>query len=86
MSLDDAEDEIGTETGPCSFSVQGLVGEEFTSMSLEAMKASALNHLMKDEKIMFVGHADQPESLFQNERLFPSLLPWLFPYGKDAIV
>lgn len=85
MSLDDTEDEVGTESGPCSFSVQGLVGEEFSNMSLEAMKASALNHLVNNGKIMFVGHAGEPESLFRNDRLFPSMLPWLFPYGKGAI-
>ena len=38
-SVHDNEKEIGTEEGPCTFVVQGLNGEEYSTMSLEAIKA-----------------------------------------------
>jgi hypothetical protein len=54
-------------------------------MTLETIKAKALEHLMKDGKIAFVGHAAQPESIYKNPQLFPSMMPWLFPYRLGGI-
>lgn len=85
MSVHDNDEEEGAEHGDCPFVVHGLTGEEFSEMTLEAIKAKALEHLMKDEKIMFVGHAQQPESIYKNPQLFPSMMPWLFPYGLGGI-
>jgi len=85
MSVYDNEEEEGVETGDCSFVVHGLTGEEFSEMTLETIKARALEHLMKDGKIAFVGHAAQPESIYKNPQLFPSMMPWLFPYGLGGI-
>jgi Helitron helicase-like domain at N-terminus/PIF1-like helicase len=85
MSVHDSEEEEGVESGDCSFVVHGLTGEEFSEMTLETIKAKALEHLMKDGKIMFVGHASQPESIYKNSQLFPSMMPWLFPYGLGGI-
>jgi len=84
-SVHDNEDEDGVETGPCSFSVQGLTSEEYSTMTIDAIKTVALNHLVNDGKAMFVGHSKNPESIFNNARLYPSMMPWLFPYGKGAI-
>jgi hypothetical protein len=85
MSVHDNEEEEGVEGGDCPFVVHGLTGEEFSEMTLEAIKTKALEHLMKDKKIMFVGHAQQPESIYKNPQLFPSMMPWLFPYGLGGI-
>ena len=85
MSVHDNEEEEGVESRDCSFFVHGLTGEEFSEMTLETIKARALEHLMKDEKIIFVGHASQPESIYKNPQLFPSMMPWLFPYGLGSI-
>jgi hypothetical protein len=85
MSVHDNEEEEGVETGDCPFVVHGITGEEFTKLSLEALKTKAMEHLMKDRKIMFVGHAPQPESIYNNPQLFPSMMPWLFPYGRGGI-
>jgi hypothetical protein len=84
-SVHDNEEEIGTEEGPCTFVVQGLTGEEYSTMSLEAIKARALKHLTSNKKIMFVGHSQQPNSIYSNPQLFPAMLPWLFPYGLGGI-
>jgi hypothetical protein len=85
MSVHDNDEEEGVETGDCPFVVHGITGEEFTKQSLEALKIKAMEHLMKDGKIMFVGHAHEPETIYKNPQLFPSMMPWLFPYGKGGI-
>jgi hypothetical protein len=85
MSIHDNEDEEGVEAGDCPFVVHSLTREEFSQMTIESIKARALEHLMKDGKIMFVGHAPQPESIYKNPQLFPSMMPWLFPYGLGGI-
>jgi len=85
MSVHDNEEEEGVESGDCPFVVNGIAGEEFTDLSLEALKVKAMEHLMKDGKIMFVGHAPSPESIYNNPQLFPSMMPWLFPYGRGGI-
>ncbi|EDQ98598.1 uncharacterized protein LACBIDRAFT_298817 [Laccaria bicolor S238N-H82] len=54
-------------------------------MPLEAIKAQALEHLTSNKKNMFVGHSDEPNSVYNNPQLFPSMLPWLFPYGFGGI-
>jgi hypothetical protein len=48
-------------------------------------QGKSIEHLMKDGKIAFIGHASQPESLYKNSQLFPSMMPWLFPYGFGGI-
>jgi hypothetical protein len=85
MSVHDNEEEEGVESGDCSFVVHDLTGEEFSAMTLETIKARALEHHTKDGKIAFVGHAPQPESIYNNPQLFPSMMPWLFPYGLGGI-
>ena len=67
---DNEEEEEGVENGDCSFVVHGLTGEEFSIMTLETIKARALEHLTKDGKIVFVGHAPQPESIYKNAHNF----------------
>ena len=80
MAVNDNEDEEGTDAGKCSFVVHGLTGEEYSTKSLKAMKAIALKHLTSDGKILAIGHASEPESIYNNPQLFPQMLPWLFPY------
>ena len=84
-SIHDNEEEEGVENGPCSFVVQGLTGEEYSTMSMDAIKAQALEHLMKDGKIMFVGHSKDPLTIFKNPTMFTSMFPWLFPYGLGGL-
>ncbi|KDR65480.1 hypothetical protein GALMADRAFT_47894, partial [Galerina marginata CBS 339.88] len=72
-AVNDMEDETGTETGPCPFIVHGLTGEEYSTKSLKALKAIALKHLTDNKKILAVGHAKNPESIFNNPQLFPQM-------------
>jgi len=84
-SLHDNDDEDGTEEGPCPFTVHGLAGEEFSTKSIKEIKSLALQHLTSEGKVLGIGHAEQPESIYANPQLFPQMLPWLFPYGMGGI-
>jgi ATP-dependent exoDNAse (exonuclease V), alpha subunit - helicase superfamily I member len=85
-AINDNEEEEGTESGKCPFVVQGLIGEEYSSMTADALKTVALKHLKDDNgKVLAIGHASEPESIYSNPQLFPKMLPWLFPYGLGGI-
>ena len=85
MSVHDIEDEEGTETGPCSFTVHGLTGVEYSKLSKDAKMAASLTHLATGGNTLAVGHAPEPESIFNNPQCYPQMFPWLFPYGKGGI-
>lgn len=84
MSVHDQDNKEGTERGPCLFLVQGLSGDEYTRLLLQVLKAKALQHLTSNSKILFVGHAKDPLSLFRNPGLYSSMFLWLFPYSKGG--
>src|SRR6202522_2362706 len=84
-SVFDMEEEDGVYEGKCPFVVHGITGENYSTLSKDATRALALQHLIKDQNILFVGHGTKPESMFNNCQLFPSMMPWLFPYGLGGI-
>jgi len=84
-SVHDMEEEDGTAEGPCPFIVHGLTGEEFSTKTMKTIKVIALQHLTSERKILAIGHSETPESIYGNPQLFPSMLPWLFPYGLGGI-
>jgi hypothetical protein len=84
-AVNDIEEEDGTETGACPFVVHGLTGDEYSTKSIKALKAIALKHLTGNGKILAIGHASHPESIYNNPQLFPQMMPWLFPYGLGGI-
>ena len=65
------EDEDGVQEGECPFVVHGITGENYSTLSKDATCAFALQHLIKDQNILFVGHGTKPESMFNNSQLFP---------------
>ena len=65
--------------------VHGITGENYSTLGKDAARALALQHLVTDQNILFVGHDCKPESMFKNPQLFPSMMPWLFPYGLGGI-
>ena len=85
MSIFDFDEEDGTAEGECPFTVHGLTGHELDLMTTNAIKAKALQHLNNSGKILAIGHADQPESIWNNPHLYPQMFPWLFPYGLGGI-
>jgi hypothetical protein len=84
-SVHDMEEEDGTTEGPCPFIVHGLTGEQFSTKTMKTIKTIALQHLTSEGRILAIGHAETPESIYGNPQLFPSMLPWLFPYGLGGI-
>jgi hypothetical protein len=85
MSSHDMEEEEGTEEGICPFTVHGITGEEFTKLSMTALKARALKHLEDQGKMLGIGHEDKPQSMYDNPQAYPQMFPWLFPYGYGGI-
>ena len=82
-SVFDMEEEEGVHDGDCPFVVHGITGENYST--LNKAQALALQHLITDQNILFVGHGSKPESMFKNPQLFLSMMPWLFPYGLGGI-
>ncbi|TFK31823.1 hypothetical protein BDQ12DRAFT_701429 [Crucibulum laeve] len=52
-------------------SIHGLTGTEYSSLSLQALKAKAFQHLESKGKMLGIGHKE--------------IFPWLFPYGFGGI-
>ncbi|KAF9035646.1 hypothetical protein BJ165DRAFT_1355639 [Panaeolus papilionaceus] len=84
-SVFDNETEDGTETGPCSYSVHALTGDSLETMLPCQIKAAAIRHLDAGGRMLAVGHAKEPESIWNNEQLYPQMFPWLFPYGLGGL-
>ncbi|PPQ81054.1 hypothetical protein CVT26_006166, partial [Gymnopilus dilepis] len=85
MSLYDQGEEEGTSDGPCPFTVHGLTGAEYSTMSTKTMKALALRHLQSGGKVLGIGHEGVTESMYDNPQAYPKMFPWLFPYGYGGI-
>lgn len=84
-AVNDNDMEDGVEEGECPMTVHGLNGEELSTMSIKALTARALKHLTDGGRMLAIGHAAEPESMFNNPQLYPKMFPWLFPYGLGGI-
>ena len=84
-SIDDTEEEMGTNQGDCSFIVHGLIEEQLKIEDREAMIAEAIRHMEMGGKSLGIGHAKKPSSLYSNPQLYPQAFPWLFPYGRGGV-
>ena len=85
MSVYDNEFEEGTTDGPCPFTVHGLTGPEFENMSIDKLKARALQHLVEKGSALGISHDSKPQSMYDNPQAYPQMFPWLFPYGFGGI-
>lgn len=85
MSMHDLEEEEGTEEGVCPFTVHGITSDEYTKLSMTALKARAFKHLESQGKTLGIGHDDKPLSMYDNPEAYPQMFPWLFPYGYGGI-
>jgi len=85
MSKHDGDEELGTEDGPCPFTVQGMTGEEYAKMSMKALKIKAMQHLEQGGRLLGIGHSEEPQSMYDNPQIYPQMFPWLFPYGLGGI-
>jgi hypothetical protein len=77
-------DDDGVDSGECPFIVHGLVGADIENKTAKELRAVALKHLLGG-KVLGIGHAAGPESIYDNPQLYPQIFPWLFPYGLGGI-
>lgn len=84
-SVHEMNGEDGTSEGSCPFAVHGLTEHSFEAMTMTKLKTVALNYLNRGGKMLAVGHSEQKESIYDNPHLYPSMFPWLFPYGMGGI-
>ena len=67
------------------FTVHGLAGPKFENVSLETLKAKALQHLANEGLTLGISHDTKPQSMYDNPQVYPQMFPWLFPYGYGGI-
>ncbi|PPQ73348.1 hypothetical protein CVT24_012186 [Panaeolus cyanescens] len=80
------DDERGTESGPCPFTVHGLTSDNHSKMTATQRKTAGLQHLKRGGSMLAVGHAEDPESIFGDvDHLYPKMFPWIFPYGVGGL-
>ena len=84
-SMYETEIEEGTESGPCPFTVHGLTSTEYEQMTMNVLKLKALQHLEMGGSALGIGHGESPVSMYDNPSIYPSMFPWLFPYGMGGI-
>ncbi|KAI0075441.1 hypothetical protein K474DRAFT_1599828, partial [Panus rudis PR-1116 ss-1] len=87
-AVNDVEEDEGTAEGHCPFVVHGITGEKLDQLMQEnpkKVRAMAVQHFKKNGKVLGIGHAEKPESLYNNPQLYPQMFPWLFPYGFGGI-
>lgn len=84
-SVFDNEESDGTLVGPCPVVVHRLVSEHLDTLSIKAQKTMATKHFKADRAVLALGHAKEPESIYNNASLYPSMFPWLFPYGLGGV-
>lgn len=84
LAVNQTEIEHAVETGECSFVVHGLCGSEFANMTYDQKVRYAVRYFDGGGKAMYYGHERKPQSIYHNPTLFPSMFPWLFPYGLGS--
>ncbi|KAK0435841.1 hypothetical protein EV421DRAFT_1892486 [Armillaria borealis] len=69
-SVFNMSDADGTDKGVCPIVVHALVGEQLSKMDVKAQKSLATRHFKNDNGVLAVGHAELPESIYNNPSLF----------------
>ena len=44
-----------------------------------------MKYFEKGNKALGIGKSSKPESIWDNPQLYPSMFPWLFPYGYGGL-
>ncbi|KAF8574969.1 hypothetical protein K439DRAFT_1649681 [Ramaria rubella] len=74
-----------TAEGECPFVVNGITGDELPIHNTKKLIAIAIEHLQNNGRMLGVGQASQPASIYDNPQLYPQAFPWLFPYGLGGV-
>ena len=88
-AVNTSDNEDSTSEGQSTMIVHGLVGEELTELwdkdDQQTIRLKAMKHLRESGKVMAIKLSDDLESLWHNPQLYPSMFPWLFPYGYGGL-
>ncbi|KAK7039290.1 hypothetical protein VNI00_010195 [Paramarasmius palmivorus] len=85
QAVHDNEEEDGTESGPCAFTVHGITGEHLEGRTTDELKGLAAQYFNNGGKVLSIGRKDFGESIWNNPTLYPRMFPWLFPYGLGGL-
>lgn len=80
-AVNDYNNEDGADEGECPFKINTLAGDRYVNATTDEMTLAAMEHLKNGGKVLGFGHAENPESLFNNKDLYTQMFPWLYPYG-----
>ena len=81
-AVNDTEEDEGIEQGECPFVVHGLTGsnlERLAHSRPHEITTRAVEYFKSGGKVLGIGQAEQPESIYDNPQLYPQMFPWLFP-------
>ncbi|KAI0703149.1 hypothetical protein C8Q76DRAFT_771529 [Earliella scabrosa] len=84
----ETEEDEGAETGDCPFIVHGLTGanlERLMNTRRHEVTARAVDYFKSGGKVLGIGQAEHPLSIYDNPQLYPQMFPWLFPYGLGGL-
>lgn len=88
-AVNDGEDADGTTEGMCSFVVHTLTPDAAETLmegeDRKTLRAKAVEHFKKGGNVLAIGHAADPESIYNNPQLYPQMFPWLYPYGFGGL-
>ena len=65
------EDDDGVDEGDCPFVVHTLTGAQYEKKTGKQLRALAMHHLMSGGRSLGIGHAEKPESTYNNPQLYP---------------
>lgn len=82
LDVSDADSACSAPEGyDCPFMVHSVSAENVAKMSSKQRLALSIKYFDRGGKALSVGHEANPESIYHNSRLYPTLFPWLYPYG-----
>ena len=87
-AVNNLDEDEGTEKGDCPFIVHGLTGktlEHLGKIRPYEITARAVEHFKSGGKVLGIGQSKEPETLYNNPKLYPQMFPWLFPYGLGGV-
>ena len=87
-AVNNLDEDGGMEKGDCPFIVHGLTGktlEHLGKIRPYEITARAVEHFKSGGKVLGIGQSKEPETLYNNPKLYPQMFPWLFPYGLGGV-
>ena len=65
--------------------MHGICADDVEDISYDTRALSILEHLKNGGHVLGYGHTEKADTIFHNPRMFPSMMPWLFPYGLGGL-